>query len=75
MPPFFKFISVAIIWAIIGAITIIQLVVPEVEFNWFFNIALFGIAAGVTNSILRDGDDTKARPSSRSTPTRTPASR
>lgn len=62
MPPFFKFVAVAIVWVMVSAITIIQLVVPGVEFNWIFSIALFGIAAGVTNSILRDGDDTKARP-------------
>ena len=62
MPPFFKFVSVAIIWVMVSAITIIQLVVPEADFNWIFSVALFGIAAGVTNSILRDGDDTKARP-------------
>lgn len=62
MPPFFKFISVAVIWGIAGIITLTQLLVNSADFNWIFSIALFGIAGGVTSSILSNGDDSKKRP-------------
>lgn len=63
LPPFFKFISVAVIWGVAGIVTLAQLVFNGgADFNWIFSIALFGIAGGVTSSILADGDNSKKRP-------------
>lgn len=63
LPPFFKFISVAVIWGVAGIVTLAQLVFNGGgDFNWIFSIALFGIAGGVTSSILADGDNSKKRP-------------
>lgn len=63
MPPFFKFIAVVVIWAMASIITIVQLVVNDgAGFNWIFALGLFGIAAGVTATILNDGDQSKKRP-------------
>jgi len=63
MPPSLKFLAVAVIWGVVGAITILQLVLNSGDnFIWFFTLALFGIAGGVTSSILRDGDNSKSHP-------------
>jgi len=60
MPPSLKFLAVAVIWGVVGAITILQLVLNEgVNFNWIFTIAMSGIASSITNNVLRDGDNSK----------------
>ncbi|MCU0465514.1 MAG: hypothetical protein MUF38_13210 [Anaerolineae bacterium] len=66
MPPLFKLIAISVIWVMISALTIVQMVVSEAQFNWIFTVAIFGIAAGVTNGILTsktvgDGSENRAR--------------
>jgi hypothetical protein len=63
MPPHLKFVAVAIIWVMVGLITLAQLVIVDGgNFNWIFSIAMFGIAGGVTSSILSDSDQSTKRP-------------
>jgi hypothetical protein len=61
MPPFFKFLAVIIIWVMMGLITLAQLTINDgVNFNWIFSLILFGIASGVTGSIVNDGNKSRS---------------
>ena len=60
VPAMFKFLLVAIIWVVVGIVSIVQLVVASNLF--FLLIIMFGMAVGATGIILNNAPSASRRP-------------
>ncbi len=62
LPPFFKFLTVLIIWGIAGVISIVQLFfAPAGFFNLIMMAVLFGLALAATGTILNSKEEGVSR--------------
>jgi len=62
LPPFFKFLTVLIIWGIAGVISIVQLFfAPAGFFNLIMMAVLFGLALAATGTILNSKEEGGSR--------------